>query len=289
MIPIHVDKFLDSSGIISFRGATMLKIENTENYCGVTIQGDYYDLNELYNAISALILDDDSYLGYEQVRIYVLSFLYDLRHAYQGERAAEVVYEYAKEDLKFLSMPLSTHHIYYSFHFPWANMIFVISCLEDYKKKAKNLTLYRRAVQSNPFLSDDKEYYQTLKDKREYHIAYITMFQEMVWSCLKEIISESKVKKCQKMILDSSHDRCQNYFVQFIENVDVQLYWTSDKAQRCKIISKNLLDLIRIPDIFEEKSHYVKFYRQSYFHAKELGIKVENIEYDYDYPKLIVW
>lgn len=267
----------------------MITVMNTNQNCGVTITGDYLDLNQLYDAISALILDDYSYPGYEHVRIYILSFLYDLRHAYQGEREAAVVYDYNQDELKFLNVPQSTHHIYYSFHFPWANMIFVASALEDYKKKARNLTLYRRAIQLHSFLGDDKEYYQKLKEKREYNIAVVTMFQEMIWACLKEIISVSKVNKCQKIIAESPHNRCQGYFVQFVEDVDVQLYHKVDGAERRKIISKNLMDLIKIPNIFEDKSNYAHLYHQAYFDAKKNNINIENIQYDYDYPENIIW
>ena len=38
----------------------MLKVELTKNYAGVTIYGDYNDLNFLYDAINYLIYKDPS-------------------------------------------------------------------------------------------------------------------------------------------------------------------------------------------------------------------------------------
>ena len=40
----------------------MLKVKLTENYCGVTISGDYNDLDHLYDSINFIVYKEDNIL-----------------------------------------------------------------------------------------------------------------------------------------------------------------------------------------------------------------------------------
>ena len=57
----------------------MLKVELTKNYAGVTIYGDYNDLNFLYDAINYLIHKDPSSDGEYTMQNHLYGFLYDVR------------------------------------------------------------------------------------------------------------------------------------------------------------------------------------------------------------------
>ena len=66
----------------------MLKIETTPHLFGISLSGDYLDLNDLYDSISRYLnfyqenATAASYDNYE----YLLSLNYDIRHAYMGTR-----------------------------------------------------------------------------------------------------------------------------------------------------------------------------------------------------------
>lgn len=72
----------------------MLQIKDTKNMIGITIHGDYEDLNALHSALSDYLRfyfahqdDVESSSCYENI----LGLCYDIRHAYQGDRNIEAV------------------------------------------------------------------------------------------------------------------------------------------------------------------------------------------------------
>ena len=62
----------------------MIKIKMTKNFTGFEIIGSYEDFNELYDNIMLAIGPECEHENIEDARLHVLSFLYDLRHAYKG-------------------------------------------------------------------------------------------------------------------------------------------------------------------------------------------------------------
>ena len=69
----------------------MLKVKLTENYTGVIISGDYDDLDYLYDSIHYFIKEEEESIGDYCLKNHIYAFLYDLRHAYQGDREYELV------------------------------------------------------------------------------------------------------------------------------------------------------------------------------------------------------
>ena len=51
----------------------MLQITNTPQYAGVTVVGDYQGLDELYEALHAVVGKEGEYPGYDMVRLRVLA------------------------------------------------------------------------------------------------------------------------------------------------------------------------------------------------------------------------
>ena len=66
----------------------MLTIKTTPNLYGLSIQGDYNDLNTLYDALSRYLeFYQEHAVAYPYHEYeYLLSLNYDLRHACQGDR-----------------------------------------------------------------------------------------------------------------------------------------------------------------------------------------------------------
>ena len=77
----------------------MLTIRTTPHLYGISLIGDYRDLNELYDSLSRYLdfyntnTDSWPYHAYE----YMLSLNYDIRHAYMGTRGIEMVENNAEE------------------------------------------------------------------------------------------------------------------------------------------------------------------------------------------------
>ena len=99
----------------------MLKVELTENYAGVTIYGDYNDLDFLYDSISYLIHGDPSSDGEYIMQNHLYGFLYDVRHAYQGDREAILVdnylQDYKRKWLEIRKKDVTEHNVYFCFNY----------------------------------------------------------------------------------------------------------------------------------------------------------------------------
>ena len=71
----------------------MLKVRSTPNLYGVTLMGDYDDLDKLYDSISnylAFYQENSVWFPYHEYE-YMLALNYDIRHCYQGDRGYEAV------------------------------------------------------------------------------------------------------------------------------------------------------------------------------------------------------
>lgn len=77
----------------------MITIKTTPNIYGISLQGDYFDLNELYDSISRYLefyMDNNEFYPYHEYE-YLLSLNYDIRHAYMGTRDVEIKENNASE------------------------------------------------------------------------------------------------------------------------------------------------------------------------------------------------
>ena len=58
----------------------MIEITSTPNYAGVTITGDFYDFNQLYETLHMVVGDEEKYPVYSSARLRVLGLCYDIRY-----------------------------------------------------------------------------------------------------------------------------------------------------------------------------------------------------------------
>ena len=77
----------------------MITIKTTPNRFGISLQGDYHDLNALYDSIARyleLYMANNKFYPYHEYE-YLLSLNYDIRHAYMGTRDVEIKKNNASE------------------------------------------------------------------------------------------------------------------------------------------------------------------------------------------------
>ncbi|MDE6141373.1 MAG: hypothetical protein K2G03_02105, partial [Bacilli bacterium] len=72
-------------------GNDMLKVEMTDNYGGFKVSGYYDDLDFLYDSINHFIVNNPISDKEDMMRIHIYAFLYDVRHAYQGDRCIGLI------------------------------------------------------------------------------------------------------------------------------------------------------------------------------------------------------
>ena len=64
----------------------MIQVKNTPNYTGVTIDGDFYDFEAIYDSLHEIVGDEWEREEYVGARLRVLGVCYDIRHALMGHR-----------------------------------------------------------------------------------------------------------------------------------------------------------------------------------------------------------
>ena len=107
----------------------MLSVKTTENLAGVTVSGTYWDLNALYDALTNVIGEEESYPEFEACRIRVLGLCYDIRHAYQGDRNRGKI-EYGDE--------------VFSFEYLWPETVFIYGVLDEFVRLSSGSLCYLR-------------------------------------------------------------------------------------------------------------------------------------------------
>lgn len=155
----------------------MLRIVPTEHLIGVKLQGDYNDLNELYDALSRYLTiyqesTDYPYSDYE----YLLSLNYDIRHAYMGTRDVVKVDNHSehspKTNLYFsvdIAVPLILYYLNTFQHF--LDSYYSVSWFEK----------YNNGMHGQP-------YDQMMA---EHDRAQIQVFNASVWQYLRSLLGEN--------------------------------------------------------------------------------------------------
>lgn len=121
----------------------MIKIEVTENYGGIHIFGDYYDFNELYDSFNVFLQED--FIKNERVELmqnHVYGFLYDLRHAYQGDRSFILVDnnldDVQREAFKIKKGEVGPNNYYYELEYPLLDIILDMLLMKRFTKIRKD-------------------------------------------------------------------------------------------------------------------------------------------------------
>lgn len=125
---------------------TMLRVTNTKNLTGVTIRGDYNDLDQLVNALHEITVSDfgedlnKHSQRYIHISFRVLGVCYDIRHALQGDRETFTEpnglndFKQPRDENGDLVQNLPEINVGYSCNVLYSEMILVMMALNDLVK-----------------------------------------------------------------------------------------------------------------------------------------------------------
>lgn len=242
----------------------MLKVELTENYAGVRISGDYNDLDLLYDSIFFFIKDEPNNIGEYTMQNHLYAFLYDVRHAYQGDREAILVDNNLQDDkreyLKMKKKDVTGYNMYYSFNYLlpdiFLDMILIKYFIRNIDKKANDIY--------NP------------------HLNMVNYFYSLVLHSLDRFVTEIKFNKIKRGLLNSFiYDSL--YIPLWFENISIDYIKMTKKRREKEFM--HTLDLIYnyidYEDYYEMKKVIEKY-------CKEDNCTIDNFHNE-DYPEDIVW
>ena len=194
----------------------MLKVKLTKNYAGVTISGDYNDLDHLYDSIYYLIHGEPISIGEYTMQNHLYGFLYDVRHAYQGDREVELIDnnldKYKREYFNLKENEVTDKHACFSFNYLLPDLLLDMVLIKYFINKVckKENDIY------NP------------------HINMVNYFYSIVLYSLLEMLTKIKFNKVKKGLLESVvSDRI--FFPQWFELITVD-YAKMTKRKKAKRI-----------------------------------------------------
>lgn len=240
----------------------MIKVKLTPNYTGFNIEGTFDDFYELYDNISYFLgIEECENIFEEDMRLHILGFLYDLRHAYQGSRNIKAVENGLSDEQKeYYGITKSTKKdILYDFDYVVPELLTDILLFKHFaKSKNKKLGEYDTNYNS------------------------VMTFYGKVIDALQEILSENQVKRAKKRLSESSIS--ERYWLKqwfMIVSIDY-LKMTKNKRKREMMhIIESLCDSYLYDEYHEIKNEVEQY-------AKENNIIETEIEYG-EYPKEIEW
>ena len=242
----------------------MLKVELTENYAGVTIYGDYNDLDFLYESIYYLIDEDPSSDGEYTMQNHLYGFLYDVRHAYQGDREAILVDNYLQDFkrkwLEIRKKDVTEHNVYFCFNYLLPDIFLDMVLIKHFIRKV------------------DKK----VNDVYNPYINMVNYFYSLVLHSIENILTEIKFNKIKKGLLESVVT--DSIFIpQWFEIISID-YSKMTKKQREK-------EFMHIMDAIYNYGDYEDYLKMKIYMeklCKEKNCSLDDLHYE-DYPEEIEW
>lgn len=238
----------------------MLTIRNTPNHAGVKISGDYFDLDGLNKAIYHVIGDENKYHNYAGSRNRLLGIAYETRHAAQGDRNIEPVFngltEHTKKQHSFIA---PDKNIYFSVEVLWPEILYATVALNDFVR------LHREDVE---FPDWDPE------------LHLIRHFQSLVLDCLHGQVPEEQYQLILKSF--SQTPTVSDYAIQYIDFLNLK-FIDMPKQQR-----ENSLAAVAVK-IAVQDNDYQAFRQQVLAAANPAKKAIHEIHFKAEYPQEIDW
>ena len=240
----------------------MIKIKLTQNYTGFNIEGTFDDFYELYDNIDYFLgIEECEDIFEEDMRLHILGFLYDLRHAYQGSRNIKAVDNGLSEEQKeYYGIAKSIKKdILYDFDYVVPELLTDILLFKHFaKSKTKKMSEYDTNYNS------------------------VMAFYSKVIDALQEILTENQAKRVRKMLSEASIS--ERYWLrQWFMKITIDYFkLTKIKKQKEMMhVIKSICDSYLYDEYYKVKKEVDDF-------AKENQIQVTEIEYG-EYPEEIEW
>lgn len=242
----------------------MLKVDLTENYAGITIYGDYNDLNLLYDSINFLIHGDSENIGRYTMQNHLYSFLYDVRHAYQGKRYIELIdnnlTDNTREWFDLKKDDVTDKNMYFCFNYVLPDLLLDMIIIKHFIANV-----------------DKKE-----RDIFNHYINYVNFFYSIILDSIIKIITPIKFNKIKKSLLNSFVSD-NIFYPQWFERISLD-YVKSTKEKR----KKNFMKMADLIINYHEYIDYAEMKLDMQNLCKEKNCTLDDLHYD-DYPKEINW
>jgi len=242
----------------------VLKVDLTENYAGVTIYGDYDDLNYLYDSIYSLIHGESDNIGNHTMQNHLYGFLYDVRHAYQGQRGTDLVYNNLNDNTRkwfnHKKNDVTDKNVCFCFKYILPDLLLDMVLIKQ-------------------FIADVNE---NERDIFNPHINYVNFFYSLVLNQISKIITPIKFNKIKKSLLTSIISD-NVFYPQWFEMISSDyINYTKEKRQ------KNFMKMSDSIINYYEYKDYAQMELDMKKICEENKCTLDDLHYD-NYPEEINW
>lgn len=257
----------------------MLNVINTKNLAGVSISGDYEDLENLLDALYKITIDelDEKYSKqYYTMSTRLLSLAYDVRHAMQGDREVEFIDNQIDRE-KMIQLEILAHpkNIQYSVNVFYPELMFEMLTINELIK-----------LRMDKICKPKSEYVKSLNKMVVWDntISVLRLFQSKVVQSVKEVLTDASFTRWLN-IMNPSYTSMRYILNPYIDKQNIN-YLELPREKRIKqlsIISKRLAE-------YENYNEFNLMYQEMNNYSKEFGIPIDNIEFKgLEYPDDIDW
>lgn len=242
----------------------MLKVEVSETYAGFRIFGDYNDLDFLYDSINYLIHGDAKSIEECCMQNHLYGFLYEVRHAYQGDRNIELVEnsfcEMMRERHGIKKKDAVSNNVYFSFEYLvpdlMLDMMLITYFIGNVPKKDKDIY--------NPYINMAKYFYSLVLQSLS------SMLTEIRWRKLKNKVINSVIAPSV-------------FYPQWFEMISSDYAWMDKETRK-----KEFMHIMEAIYDYVEFEDYTKMKLEIEKKCQEKNCNIEQIHYD-NYPDEIEW
>lgn len=275
----------------------MINIKTTENNLGVTISGDYDDLDELHTALSNLAGFEGEIEEYEAISLRILGICYDLRHAYMGDRDIEKIDNGITDEIKKWHGELyPDYNIYYSVNILWIEVMFSVLAIDDLIKIVTDKKLTKKYINKElDFWFEDEtnkeKILEEIKTEEElrlpYDISIVRAYQAAVWKLLGEVVGINRYKRMKKAHSDDyKYDlslKYNGFFTQYIDLLNEKCIYAKPE-KRVNLLAASIRKLIKLGDDYYDMENSIKKYAEEN-NISHLNVRIGNM----DYPEEMEW
>lgn len=227
----------------------MIRIEGTPNHAGVQISGDFYDFEDLYDALHQIAQDEEELEGYGGPRLRILKFCYEMRQALMGRRG-----------IKEVPNGSGTNR-YFTVNVLWPEMLFLSFALNDF------ISHYKAAHNWDPT------------------VAAVRKFQSAIARCLADTLPPSRFQGLKKYMDPHgifAKNKYQSYLVQYVDSLNIE-HLRLPPQRRIDHVSAAAKRIGELdPFYYAFRSEYIDA-------AEETGVHVSQLRYAEEYPDDFEW
>lgn len=244
----------------------MLKTKLTENYTGITITGDYDDFNYLYDAIASIIGDEETIDSYQEYMMqnHLYAFLYDLRHAYKGDRQALLIPNYVSDfklnNLNLKKKDISKNNVYFSFNYLITDLLLDMMLIKNFINKLPKKD----------------------NNKFNHNINLVNYFYSIVLISIEELTGVRNTNKIKKYLTTNIIDEKQ-FIPQWFDELSIDYIYSSKNKKQKEFMNTvdRILNYSNYDDYFIMKDEVLR-------ESKIIDVNIEDIYFN-EYPNEIKW